>query len=42
MSGAKRTTEDDAVATLEDGMTVGIGGWGSRRKRWATTRREPP
>ena len=25
-------TEDDAVAELRDGMTVGIGGWGSRRK----------
>src|SRR6516164_4566163 len=28
----KRCTEDEAVATLTDGMTIGIGGWGSRRK----------
>ncbi len=28
----KRMTEDDAIATLSDGMTIGIGGWGSRRK----------
>src|SRR3954470_8411231 len=28
----KRTTEADAVAELRDGMTIGIGGWGSRRK----------
>ena len=28
----KRTTEDEIVATLRDGMTIGIGGWGSRRK----------
>ncbi len=28
----KRTTEAEAVAELRDGMTVGIGGWGSRRK----------
>jgi glutaconate CoA-transferase subunit A len=28
----KRTTEDEVVARLEDGMTIGIGGWGSRRK----------
>jgi glutaconate CoA-transferase subunit A len=31
----KRTTADDAVARLADGMTVGIGGWGSRRKPMA-------
>jgi glutaconate CoA-transferase subunit A len=31
----KRTTAADAVAVLEDGMTVGIGGWGSRRKPMA-------
>ena len=30
--GDKRTTEDEVVAELTDGMTVGIGGWGSRRK----------
>jgi glutaconate CoA-transferase subunit A len=25
-------TEDDVVAELRDGMTIGVGGWGSRRK----------
>ena len=28
----KRCTEDDVVAELRSGMTIGIGGWGSRRK----------
>jgi glutaconate CoA-transferase, subunit A len=28
----KVMTEDDVVAELRDGMTIGIGGWGSRRK----------
>jgi glutaconate CoA-transferase subunit A len=28
----KRTTEEDVVAELRDGMTIGVGGWGSRRK----------
>ena len=28
----KRITFDDAVASVENGMTIGIGGWGSRRK----------
>ena len=28
----KRTTVDDIVGELESGMTIGIGGWGSRRK----------
>lgn len=28
----KRGSEDDAVAQLRSGMTIGIGGWGSRRK----------
>ena len=28
----KRTTEAEAVAELRDGMTIGFGGWGSRRK----------
>ena len=28
----KRTTFDAAVASIESGMTIGIGGWGSRRK----------
>src|SRR5436305_13031486 len=27
----KRMTEADVVAELRDGMTIGIGGWGSRR-----------
>ena len=27
----KVMTEDQAVATIESGMTLGIGGWGSRR-----------
>jgi glutaconate CoA-transferase, subunit A len=31
----KTTTADDAVAPLRDGMTIGIGGWGSRRKPMA-------
>jgi glutaconate CoA-transferase subunit A len=34
----KRTTEDAAVATLADGMTIGIGGWGSRRKPMSLVR----
>src|SRR5450631_3359271 len=28
----KRITEAEVVAQLRDGMTIGIGGWGSRRK----------
>src|SRR5579862_4688757 len=28
----KRMTEAAVVARLRDGMTIGIGGWGSRRK----------
>ncbi len=28
----KRTTADQVVAQLRSGMTIGIGGWGSRRK----------
>ncbi len=31
----KTTTLDGAVAVVEDGMTIGIGGWGSRRKPMA-------
>ena len=27
----KRMTAAEAVARLESGMTIGIGGWGSRR-----------
>lgn len=34
----KRLTEDDAVAQLHDGMTLGIGGWGSRRKPMSLVR----
>ncbi|MBI2705282.1 MAG: CoA transferase subunit A [Actinobacteria bacterium] len=34
----KRTTEDDVVAELRDGMTIGIGGWGSRRKPMSLVR----
>ena len=29
---SKLLSVDDVVAQLEDGMTIGIGGWGSRRK----------
>jgi glutaconate CoA-transferase subunit A len=34
----KRTTLADAVAELRDGMTIGSGGWGSRRKPMALIR----
>jgi len=34
----KRTTLDQAVSSIESGMTVGIGGWGSRRKPMALVR----
>ena len=34
----KRTTLDEAVASIESGMTIGIGGWGSRRKPMAFIR----
>lgn len=34
----KRTTLDDAVSQIESGMTIGIGGWGSRRKPMAFIR----
>jgi acyl CoA:acetate/3-ketoacid CoA transferase alpha subunit len=33
-----RTTIEDAVAELSDGMTIGFGGWGSRRKPMAVVR----
>ena len=36
--GDKRTTLDEAVACVESGMTIGIGGWGSRRKPMAFIR----
>ena len=31
-------TIDEVVAELEDGMTIGIGGWGPRRKPMALVR----
>ena len=34
----KRITENEVVAQLEDGMTIGIGGWGSRRKPMSLVR----
>lgn len=34
----KRMTVDEAVAEVEDGMIIGIGGWGSRRKPMALVR----
>lgn len=34
----KRMTPDEVVAELSDGMTIGIGGWGSRRKPMALVR----
>ncbi len=34
----KRTSVTDVVASLRPGMTVGIGGWGSRRKPMAVVR----
>jgi glutaconate CoA-transferase, subunit A len=34
----KRMTADDVVAQLSSGMTIGIGGWGSRRKPMSLVR----
>ncbi|MCX2754009.1 MULTISPECIES: CoA transferase subunit A [unclassified Gordonia (in: high G+C Gram-positive bacteria)] len=34
----KTSTFDDVIAELRDGMTIGIGGWGSRRKPMALVR----
>lgn len=34
----KRVTEDEFVSELRDGMTIGIGGWGARRKPMALVR----
>ncbi|TMK66409.1 MAG: CoA transferase subunit A [Actinobacteria bacterium] len=34
----KRMTEADVVAELSDGLTIGIGGWGSRRKPMSIVR----
>jgi glutaconate CoA-transferase, subunit A len=35
---SKRMTEDEVVAELRSGMTIGIGGWGSRRKPMSLVR----
>jgi glutaconate CoA-transferase subunit A len=35
---SKRCTEEDVVASLRDGMTIAIGGWGSRRKPMSIVR----
>jgi glutaconate CoA-transferase, subunit A len=35
---SKRMTPDDVAAQIQDGMTVGIGGWGSRRKPMSIVR----
>src|SRR6476469_4377856 len=34
----KRISEEDVVAELRNGMTIGIGGWGSRRKPMSIVR----
>lgn len=34
----KRINHDDVIAELRDGMTIGIGGWGSRRKPMSLVR----
>src|SRR5947209_3076498 len=34
----KRTTEAEVISELRDGMTIGIGGWGSRRKPMSLVR----
>src|SRR6059058_465422 len=38
VSTDKRLTHDDVIASLSDGMTIGIGGWGSRRKPMSLVR----
>ncbi len=38
MTRDKRCSPDEAVARLESGMTIGIGGWGARRKPMALIR----
>jgi glutaconate CoA-transferase subunit A len=35
---SKLMTAEDVVGELADGMTIGIGGWGSRRKPMALVR----
>ena len=37
-SRSKVITEDQAIATIQSGMTIGIGGWGSRRKPMSLVR----
>ncbi|MBV8085138.1 MAG: acyl CoA--acetate/3-ketoacid CoA transferase subunit alpha, partial [Chloroflexi bacterium] len=34
----KRMTHEEVVGQLRDGMTLGIGGWGSRRKPMSLVR----
>ena len=38
MTGDKVRTAEDVVAELDDGMTIGVGGWGARRKPMALVR----
>jgi glutaconate CoA-transferase subunit A len=38
MSRDKRIHHDEAIASLSSGMTIGIGGWGSRRKPMSLVR----
>ena len=38
MSRDKRITHDEAITSLRSGMTIGIGGWGSRRKPMSLVR----
>ena len=38
MSRDKRISHDQAIATLKSGMTIGVGGWGSRRKPMSLVR----
>jgi glutaconate CoA-transferase subunit A len=38
VSRDKRVTEEEVVAQLRSGMTIGIGGWGSRRKPMSIVR----
>jgi glutaconate CoA-transferase subunit A len=38
VSRDKRISHDAAIAPLENGMTIGIGGWGSRRKPMSLVR----
>jgi glutaconate CoA-transferase, subunit A len=38
MATDKRMTEDEVVSQLRSGMTIGIGGWGSRRKPMSIVR----